>query len=142
MSFASNLKQIMNDNEIKPVELAREIGKNKSSVSQYLSGVNIPKEDVQQKIASVLNCTVEDLNKENTDDLSIDSCSNVPIWKAAKLLNKSQEFIRISLQQGTAPFGFAAKKKTKWSYHISPKRLKDYIGKYEERNEEDAEKRI
>lgn len=135
MSFASNLKNIMNEKEIKPVELARAINKNKSSISQYLSGKNIPKDDVKDDIAKALGCTVEDLEKEVEQDLNINTCNNVPIWKAAMLLHKSEEFIRVSLQMGTAPFGFAAKKKSKWSYHISPKKLKEYIGEYEERVE-------
>ena len=135
MSFASNLKNKMNELEMKPVELAREINKNKSSISQYLSGKNIPKQDVKESIAKALRCTVEDLEKEVEQDLNINSCNNVPIWKAAMLLHKSEEFIRVSLQMGTAPFGFAAKKKSKWSYHISPKKLKEYIGEYEERVE-------
>lgn len=135
MSFASNLKTKMNELEMKPVELARAINKNKSSISQYLSGKNIPKDDVKENIAKALGCTVEDLEKEVEQDLNINTCNNVPIWKAAMLLHKSEEFIRVSLQMGTAPFGFAAKKKSKWSYHISPKRLKEYIGEYEERVE-------
>lgn len=135
MSFASNLKNKMNELEMKPVELARAINKNKSSISQYLSGKNIPKQDVKESIAKALRCTVEDLEKEVEQDLNINSCNNVPIWKAAMLLHKSEEFIRVSLQMGTAPFGFAAKKKSKWSYHISPKKLKEYIGEYEERVE-------
>lgn len=135
MSFASNLKNKMNELEIKPVELARAINKNKSSISQYLSGKNIPKQDVKESIAKALRCTVEDLEKEVEQDLNINTCNNVPIWKAAMLLHKSEEFVRVSLQMGTAPFGFAAKKKSKWSYHISPKKLKEYIGEYEERVE-------
>lgn len=135
MSFASNLKSILNEKEMKPVELANGIGKNKSSISQYLSGKHIPQDKVKEQIAEFLGCTVEDLDKEVEQDLNINTCNNVPIWKAAMLLHKSEEFIRISLQMGTAPFGFASKKKSKWSYHISPKKLKEYIGEYEEGNE-------
>ena len=72
------------------------------------------------------------MEKETEQDLNINTCNNVPVWKAAMLLDKSEEFIRVSLQMGTAPFGFAAKKKTKWSYHISPKKLTEYIGEMEE----------
>lgn len=120
---------------MKPVELARAINKNKSSISQYLSGKNIPKDDVKENIAKALGCTVEDLEKEVEQNLNINTCNNVPIWKAAMILGKSEEFVRIALQMGTAPFGFASKKKSKWSYHISPKKFKEYVGEYEERNE-------
>lgn len=132
MSFASNLKSILNKKEMKPVELANGIGKGKSSISQYLSGKHIPQDKVKEQIAEFLGCTVEDLEKETEQDLNINTCNNVPVWKAAMLLDKSEEFIRVSLQMGTAPFGFAAKKKTKWSYHISPKKLTEYIGEMEE----------
>lgn len=125
----------MNELEMKPVELARAINKNKSSISQYLSGKNIPKDDVKENIAKALGCTVEDLEKEVEQNLNINTCNNVPIWKAAMILGKSEEFVRIALQMGTAPFGFASKKKSKWSYHISPKKFKEYVGEYEERNE-------
>lgn len=53
MSFASRLKQAMNERNVSQVELAAQIGKGKSSVSQYISGKNVPKEDVQKQIAEV-----------------------------------------------------------------------------------------
>jgi transcriptional regulator with XRE-family HTH domain len=64
MSFSERLKQAMAEREISQAELAALIGKGKSSVSQYISGKNVPKDDVQQKIAEVLDCTVEFLNSE------------------------------------------------------------------------------
>jgi len=132
LSFGSNMKRQRIAIEMSQSELALAIGKNKSSVSQYESGKNIPSKPVKEKIAEVLKCTVEYLETEDEKDVSIKPGShNVPVWKAALLLEKSEQFIRTSLQMGTAPFGFASKKKGKWSYHISPKRLKEYIGDFE-----------
>lgn len=132
MSFASRMKQQRINKEMSQSELALVIGKNKSSVSQYESGKNIPQQKVKEKIAEVLECTVEYLETEDEKEISINPGShNIPVWKAALLLDKSEQFIRTSLQMGTAPFGFASKKKGKWSYHISPKRLKEYIGDFE-----------
>lgn len=129
MSFATRLKQVMEEREVKPVELAAMIGKGKSSVSQYLSGKNVPKHDVQEKIAEVLDCTVEYLNEETAlNDHTKNGLYSVPIPLAAKILGKSDQFVRTALQVGTAPFGFAAMKRTKWSYHISPSKLKEYVG--------------
>ena len=108
-------------------ELAARIGKGKSSVSQYLSGKNIPKDAVQKQIAEVLDCTVEFLNSEVSDDGDI-HLKNVPVAEAAKILGKSEQFVRVALQTGVAPFGFAVKNKTVYSYHISPKKLAEYIG--------------
>lgn len=129
MSFSKRLQMAMAEREMSQAELAAHIGKGKSSVSQYLSGKNIPKNDVQQKIAEVLDCTVEYLNEETpANNLKETGLHNITVAEAAKRLDKSEQFIRVALQMGTAPFGFAARNKTRWSYHISPKRLAEYVG--------------
>lgn len=127
MSFAKRLKQAMDEKQMTQVELAARIGKGKSSVSQYLSGKNIPKEYVQEQIAEVLGCTVEFLNSEDSDEGDI-HLKNVPVSEAAKMLGKSEQFVRVALQTGTAPFGFAVKTSSVFTYHISPKKLAEYIG--------------
>lgn len=127
MSFAKRLKQAMDEKQMTQAELAAKIGKGKSSVSQYLSGKNIPKDSVQKQIAEVLDCTVEFLNSEVSDDSDI-HLKNVPVVEAAKMLGISPQSVRIALRTGVAPFGFAVKNKTVFSYHISPKKLAEYIG--------------
>lgn len=129
MSFSERLKQAMAEREISQAELAALIGKGKSSVSQYISGKNVPKDDVQQKIAAVLDCTVEFLNSEvPANDFTETGLHNIPVAVAAKRLGKSEQFIRVGLQTQRLPFGTAVFVK-RWSYHISPKLLDEYIGK-------------
>lgn len=53
--------------------------------------------------------------------------NNVSVKEAARILNKSQQFIRIGLQQGVLPIGVAVKMSNKWTYHISRKKLLEYI---------------
>ena len=127
MSFAYRLKQVMDERQVTQSELAARIRKGKSSVSQYLSGKNIPKEDVQKQIAEVLDCTVEFLNSEVPTDMNSDM-KNISIAECAKRLGKSEQFVRVALQTGAVPFGFAVKNRTMYSYHISPKKLDEYIG--------------
>ena len=50
------------------------------------------------------------------------------VSEAAKLLGKSEQFIRLGLQRQVLPIGTAVKTSSKWSYHISDKLLKDYVG--------------
>ena len=53
----------------------------------------------------------------------------ISIEEAALRLGKSQQFVRMALQNGTAPFGFATKGAgSTYDYHISPKLLNEYIG--------------
>lgn len=128
MSFASRLKRTLDERQMSQAELAARIGKGKSSVSQYLSGKNIPKDDVQKKIAEVLDCTVEFLNSEDPGtERSDDVQKNISVAECAKRIGKSEQFVRVALQTGVAPFGFAVKNKSVFSYHISPKLLDEYV---------------
>lgn len=53
---------------------------------------------------------------------------NISIKEASKLMNKSEMFVRIGLQRGILPIGVAIKTSSKYTYHISPKLLEDYLG--------------
>lgn len=128
-NFAERLKQAMIEREVTQKELAIAIGKGRSSVSQYLSGRSVPRPDVQKLIAEFLDCTVEWLNSDVPEsDRTNMGLRNISIQKCAKLLGKSEQFVRVGLQTGSIPFGFAVKNKTTYSYHISPKKLSEYIG--------------
>lgn len=55
---------------------------------------------------------------------------NITIKQVARLMNKSEQFVRIGLQRNILPFGCAIKLdgKTKYSYHISPNKFYEYMG--------------
>lgn len=50
------------------------------------------------------------------------------VSEAAKLLGKSQQFVRIGLQRGILPFGYAVKMSSKWTYHVSESKVYEYLG--------------
>ena len=53
----------------------------------------------------------------------------IPTTIAARVLGKSEDFIRFGLQQRAFDFGTAVKTgDNRWSYHISPKLLAEYSG--------------
>ena len=53
----------------------------------------------------------------------------IPTAIAARVLGKSEDFIRFGLQQRAFDFGTAVKTRdNRWSYHISPKLLAEYSG--------------
>jgi hypothetical protein len=54
----------------------------------------------------------------------------ITIKECAKLMGKSEMFVRIGLQRGLLKIGTAFKIEgnNKYSYHISPKLLNDYLG--------------
>lgn len=136
MSFSQNLKAAMNERQMNQKQLAGLTGLAVSSISQYLSGKTaIPKESTLLKIAQALDTSVDFLSG-NTQEMDTNSegmpCKRLSVEMAAKMLAKSEQFVRVSLQRGTAPFGFAVLMPSgKWSYHISPKKFVEYIGKVE-----------
>lgn len=53
---------------------------------------------------------------------------NLNVGIAALLMGKSEQFVRIGLQQGIFPFGVAVKNKTRYSYYISPEKFRAFLG--------------
>lgn len=125
MSFASNLKAAMAAKNISQAELADRSGISKSGISQYLSGKYQPKGKIINKLAETLGCSAAYLMSDDEDDAP--EGSNVSVEQAAKMLGKSKQFVRVALQKGIVPFGFAVKMSSKYTYHISPKKLNEYI---------------
>ena len=50
------------------------------------------------------------------------------VTECAKLA-KSPQFVRIGLQRGILPFGYAVRMSTLWTYHISAYKVYEYLGK-------------
>ena len=51
------------------------------------------------------------------------------VLECAKLLDKSPQFVRIGLQRGILPFGYAIKLNgSKYTYHISEAKVYEYLG--------------
>ena len=53
---------------------------------------------------------------------------NVSVKEAAEILGVCQQFVRIGLQRQLLPIGTAVKMSSRWTYHISPKLLEEYMG--------------
>ena len=60
----------------------------------------------------------------------------VSVALAAKLMNKGQQFVRVSLQRGLVPFGYAVRLSDpdsgKYDYYINPRQFCEYLGITEE----------
>ena len=51
------------------------------------------------------------------------------IERAAELMEVSQQYVRIGIQQGILPFGCAVKVSgSRYTYYISPKKFTEYTG--------------
>jgi transcriptional regulator with XRE-family HTH domain len=128
--FNENLKRAMYERNITPTQLSALSGLSKSGISQYVSGKVVPSDKAKRKLAEALDVSVASLDdKTPCEDASDEpnGVRNLPVEQAARLMGKSKQFVRVSLQLGKAPFGFAVKLTgDKWTYHISPKKFKEY----------------
>ncbi len=59
--------------------------------------------------------------------------NKISVKEAAEILGVSQQFVRIGLQRGQLPIGTAIKMSSRWTYHISPKLLQEYVGEIKEK---------
>lgn len=59
---------------------------------------------------------------------TVESATKIKVADAAKILGKSEQFVRIGLQRNILPIGTAVQMSSRWTYHISPKLLKEYAG--------------
>ena len=134
MNFSKQLKKAMEARNISQLELSEQTGIGKSSISQYISGKNVPKDRALKKLAYVLDCSVEYLlaTEDEVENGDIADVRNVPVAEAAKRLGVCEQAVRNALQGRTAPFGYAVwnpkAKFRPYSYHISEKKLSEYNG--------------
>lgn len=54
--------------------------------------------------------------------------NRITVKKAAELMQVSEQFVRVGLQRGQLPFGYAVKNKSKWWYFISAAKFTEATG--------------
>lgn len=54
--------------------------------------------------------------------------NRMSVEHCAKLMNVSEQFIRIGLQKGMLPFGYAVKMSSQYTYFISPQKFEEHTG--------------
>jgi len=131
MEFKEKLEQAMQDLGINQKQLSGMTGIGKSSISQYLSGKNVPTEDRQKKIALSLGLSegyfsdrlpcAAMLAKEAAKKHRVE---RLLVEDAAKLLGMGVQTVRDGLQQGVFPWGYAIKTgENRWAYFINAARF-------------------
>ena len=107
MTFSEKLKQAMQELHLNQRQVCGMTGKSKGSVSQYLSGKQIPSDDVQSAIAVALGLESDYFSKSDeqvvvlpTAELRNGVIPRLDVEKAAKLLQMNHNTVRKGLQQG------------------------------------------
>ncbi len=123
--YSTQLKRALLEKELTAAKLAEITGLSRASISQYLAGKNTPKAATKQLIADALDYPLEFFDAE--EELKISSI-NLSVATAAKLMGVCQQFIRVGLQRGVLPFGYAVKQSSKYTYYISPVKFSEHTG--------------
>lgn len=121
----------MQDLGINQKQLSGMAGIGKSSISQYLSGKNVPTEDRQKDIALALGLggdyflgsppVAAILAKEAAKKHRIE---RLLVEDAAKMLGMGVQTVRSGLQQGVFPWGYAIRTgENHWAYFINAARF-------------------
>lgn len=133
--FGENLRRIMQERGYSVTKLSQVSGVGKSSISQYLSGKNIPTKERIVVIAKTLGCTVDELAAIPTGKVVVKHIGdtqhevfNVPVELAAKLMHKKNNFVYEGLRQGIFPWGYAVQTSSQWSYYISSVKFTEHTG--------------
>lgn len=130
MNFNEKLKQAMQKLGINQTQLVGMTGIGKSSISQYLSGKNVPTAERQKDIAVSLGLT-PGYFQHNVEIATIKKAvgNGVPkldVQIAAKLLGMNHNTVRKGLQQGVFPWGYAIHtSENRWSYFINATRFEE-----------------
>ncbi|MFA9375565.1 MAG: helix-turn-helix domain-containing protein [Lachnotalea sp.] len=131
--FNNNLKKVMNEKGYTVTKLSTESNIGKSSISQYLSGKNIPTPERIEVLANTLGCSVEELATIEIEPTGVitplkNQTFNVPVPIAAKLMGKSNDFVYEGLKQGIFPFGYAVKMSSVYTFFISSTKFTECTG--------------
>jgi transcriptional regulator with XRE-family HTH domain len=133
MNFKDALFSLMCELNLNQRQVCGMTGCSKASVSQYLSGKNVPSEQKQREIAESLGVD-PDYFKEFTEPDKTKIIQKGTMKKllpevCAKILGVGKETIRLGLQQGVFPWGYAVQTSPgRWTYIINEQRFIDIEG--------------
>ncbi len=135
MKFSEQLKEAMQQLGINQSQVVGMTGICKSSISQYLSDINIPTEERQKHIAVSLGLAPDYFSKENKQVVAFskqalnEGIQRLDVMVAAKILGMTHTTVRKGLQQGVFPWGYAIKTSAnRWTYFINAKRFAEIEG--------------
>lgn len=131
--FKDRLEQAMKDLNLTQAQLSKITGIGRSSISQYLSGKNVPAEKRKKEIATALGLAPDYFRQEAavTWPLPIKD-SVIPRLlpeEAAKIMGLSEKIVAAGLRDGVFPWGYAIHGSgEKWVYFINAKRFAEIEG--------------
>lgn len=134
MRFDEKLKGAMQQLNIKQSQVSGMTGIGKSSISQYVSGKNVPTAERQKHIAVSLGLAPDYFEQDDVPILKLlqqkdGVITRLDIARAAELMQMNHNTIRKGLQQGVFPWGYAIHtSEHRWAYFINARRFAEIEG--------------
>lgn len=132
--FKHRLAKAIKDLNLKQSQIAGLTGKSKASISQYLSGQQLPSEATQREIAVALGLdenyfTAPDEPVVTVAPKRYGCIRRLTVKEAATLLGVDKVTVSKGLQQGVFPWGYAIKTTERsWAYIINADRFSEIEG--------------
>lgn len=131
-TFAERLRYAMGSAQMSQAELSRRSGVSKPSLSMYLAGQHEPTYETLTRLATATGVPIDFLRFGDIPEAipePMRGMKKMGVRDAALCLQKSEQFVRIGLQQGRLPIGAAVRGAGgRWSYYISAYRLRTFVG--------------
>lgn len=136
MKFSEKLRKAMQELQLNQAQVCGLTGKCKGSISQYLSDKQVPSEEVQSAMASALGLAADYFSEQGAPARAMPSCDvrngiipRLDVEQAAKALQMGHHTVRLGLQQGVFPWGYAIRtSEERWVYFINAKRFAEIEG--------------
>lgn len=133
--FERRLKRAIKELNLNQGQVCGLTGKSKGSVSQYLSGKQVPPEEVQRGIAVSLGLEADYFTKEEEHSAAVPTAKRrggirrLAVHEAAALLGADRMTVSKGLQQGVFPWGYGIKTTERsWTYIINADRFSEIEG--------------
>lgn len=102
-------------------------GKSKATVSNWVSGKQIPHKEEQADIASCLKLYRNYFDESDPDPIT-NGIRRMTVTEAAKLLHTRESTVAYGLQQGVFPWGYGIKTADGWTYIINADKFEKVEG--------------
>jgi len=123
MGFKEKLRSVIQEHNWSQVYVAGVTDRTTATVSNWMTGKTEPSETTREDIALALGLPVDYFR-----DAPDTGFRRLTVEQTARVLGTSKDTVRLGLQQGVFPWGYAVQTDSGWTYIINGGRLEQIEG--------------
>lgn len=121
--FKEKLRSVMDEHNWSQIYVAGMVGRSVSTISMWLAGKTEPSETRCEDIALALGLPVDYFREKPQVQFR-----RLTVEQTAKVLGTSKDTVKLGLQQGVFPWGYAVQTESGWTYIINGTKLEQVEG--------------